>query len=142
MRAKLRELRTKRVRKHSEAAGWFLCVRTDVRGPSGASYTPRQSARERPLERTASGSGRRRCRKLSELVFKLRAVVFYEARGPAGALLRVDFSLSYCDISPPLPVSHRTHRGRALTHKWLVRQNVQSGFIARGTTGRCCHAAR
>lgn len=43
------------------------------------------------------------------------------------------YFLSYCDISPPLPISHRTHNARARTRtNWpLVRQNRQS---------RCCHA--
>lgn len=130
-------------------ADWFLSARTDVQGPSGDS-------RRQPTEteRTETAVGLEGFGEPLELFsvteskfilnFKplpyifdiLRRLKSYEGQRLLELLASISlclYFLSYCDISPPLPISHRTHNARARTRtNWpLVRQNRQS---------RCCHA--
>lgn len=107
---------------------------------------PRQSAQKRPLGLEGFGEPLElfsvteskfilNFKPLPYIFDILRRLKSYE--GQRLLELRVSLSLclyflSYCDISPPLPISHRTHNGRARTRtNWpLVRQNGQSGFAS------------
>lgn len=96
---------------------------------------PRQSAQKRPLGLEGFGEPLELFSVTESkfiLNFKpvpyifdiLRRLKSYEGQRLLELLASISlclYFLSYCDISPPLPISHRTHNARAHPHKLTAR---------------------